>query len=113
MHLIHEPPHQKTNNLHLELTSCAVTAPLISALVFAIQIEHPLFLLDMIFQAFDLFSVAVQSCLCRTRLETKISDFLMLRLKYEYEYMTHISVMTVGCENKLDFYIEMYFSLII
>ena len=60
---IFEPLHEKTNNLHMRKQrrriSCAVTAQLISAFVFATQIVQILFYLYPKFQASSIVPVCV------------------------------------------------------
>ena len=55
--MINEPPHGKTNNLHMQKQrhSNAVTAKLISAFVFATQIVQSLYFLNTKFQASSSF----------------------------------------------------------
>ena len=79
---IYEPCYEKTGFLHMRKKktqiSCAVTAKLISAVVFATWIVQSLYYLDPKFQA-----VAVQPGLCGTWSETPKTSFLTVRLIFK------------------------------
>ena len=74
---LHEPPHEKTNNLHYVKTkmqiSFAVTAKLISAFAFTIRIVQFLFFLNLRFLASShVLCLYSSRSVCRTFSETTL-----------------------------------------
>ena len=89
----YELHHEKTRFLPMRKLrrSCAVTAQLISAFVFASRIVQSLFFLNPKFYDSSLLLRHVQANLCQTWSEAHKISFLMLLLKCKWQQLSIIS----------------------